>query len=81
MGKDLDFGKRPEVVGEVMDPPFYAGKIVASLLAMCGGLRTSTDCQVLDAKDLAIGGHPYACLVGGPGRPRATRTVPALFVR
>ena len=43
-----------------MDPPFYAGKIVASLLAMCGGLRTSTDCQVLDAKDLAIGGHPYA---------------------
>ena len=47
LGKDLDYGKRPEVMGKVQDPPFYAGKLVASLLTMCGGLRTNTDCQVL----------------------------------
>ena len=44
LGKDLDYGKRPEVMGKVQDPPFYAGKLVASLLTMCGGLRTNTDC-------------------------------------
>ena len=60
LGKDLDFGKRPEVMGKVQDPPFYAGKLVASLLTMCGGLRTNTDCQVLDAEDQPIEGL-YVC--------------------
>ena len=41
----------------VQDPPFYAGKLVASLLTMCGGLRTNTDCQVLDAEDQPIEGQ------------------------
>ena len=60
LGKDLDFGKRPEVMGKVQDPPFYAGKLVASLLTMCGGLRTNVDAQVLDAEDQPIEGL-YVC--------------------
>lgn len=60
LGKDLDFGKRPEIMGKVQDPPFYAGKLVASMLTMCGGLRTNTDAQVLDAEDKPIEGL-YVC--------------------
>lgn len=60
LGKDLDFGKRPEVMGKVQDPPFYAGKLVASLLTMCGGLRQDTECHVLDAEDKPIEGL-YVC--------------------
>lgn len=60
LGKDLDFGKRPEVMGKVQDPPFYAGKLVASMLTMCGGLRTNLDAQVLDADDQPIEGL-YVC--------------------
>ena len=60
LGRDLDFGKRPEVMGKVVDPPFYAGKLVASMLTMCGGLRTNLDAQVLDAEDQPIEGL-YVC--------------------
>ena len=52
--------QQPEVMGEVQDPPFYAGKLVASLLTMCGGLRTNVDAQVLDAEDQPIEGL-YVC--------------------
>ncbi len=47
-------------MGKVQDPPFYAGKLVASLLTMCGGLRTNVDAQVLDAEDQPIEGL-YVC--------------------
>ena len=60
LGKDLDFGKRPEVMGKIVDPPFYAGKLEADLLTMCGGLRTDTQCRVLDAEDQPIEGL-YVC--------------------
>lgn len=60
LGKDLDFGKRPEVMGKVIEPPFYAGKLEADLLTMCGGLRTDLDCHVLDANDQPIEGL-YVC--------------------
>lgn len=60
LGKDLDFGKRPEVMGKVVDPPFYAGKLEADLLTMCGGLRTDVETRVLDADDQPIEGL-YVC--------------------
>lgn len=60
LGKDLDYGKRPEVMGKILEPPFYAGKLVASLLTMCGGLRTNVDTQVLDSNDQPIEGL-YVC--------------------
>lgn len=60
LGEDLDFGKRPEILGKVIDPPFYAGKLWAGLLTMCGGLRTDLQCHVLDANDQPIEGL-YVC--------------------
>lgn len=60
LGKDLDFGKRPEIMGKIVEGPFYAGKLVASLLTMCGGLRTDLECHVLDANDQPIEGL-YVC--------------------
>lgn len=56
LGKDLDFGKRPEVMAKVVEPPFYAGKLEADLLTMCGGLRTDLETRVLDANDQPIEG-------------------------
>ena len=46
----------PRGHGQGAGSAFYAGKLVASLLTMCGGLRTNTDCQVLDAEDQPIEG-------------------------
>ena len=60
LGKDLDFGKRPEVMAKVVEPPFYAGKLEADLLTMCGGLRTDLETHVLDANDQPIEGL-YVC--------------------
>lgn len=60
LGVDLDYGKRPEVMGKILEPPFYAGFLQASLLTMCGGLRTDTDARVLDADDQPIEGL-YVC--------------------
>ena len=59
-GRDDDFGKRPEILTPVVEPPFYAGKLMAGCLTMCGGLRCDTDCHVLDAADNPIEGL-YVC--------------------
>jgi len=56
LGIDLDYGKRPEVMGKILEPPFYAGHLQASLLTMCGGLRTDLETRVLDAEDKPIEG-------------------------
>lgn len=60
LGVDLDYGKRPEVMGKILEPPFYAGHLQASLLTMCGGLRQDTQCRVLDSEDQPIDGL-YVC--------------------
>lgn len=60
LGVDLDYGKRPEVMGKIVDPPFYAGHLQASLLTMCGGLRQDLECRVLDERDQPIEGL-YVC--------------------
>jgi fumarate reductase flavoprotein subunit len=39
MGKDRDFGKRPERLSPVNKPPYYAGRAGYSLLAVMGGLN------------------------------------------
>lgn len=60
MGQDVDYGKRIEVMGKIVDPPFYAGKLSADLLTMCGGLRTNLQTQVLNSEDQPIEGL-YVC--------------------
>lgn len=49
LGKDLDFGKRPDRLTTIEKPPFYAGTGArGGFLAIMGGLNASTRCQVLD---------------------------------
>ena len=49
MGKDLDFGKRPDRLFALEKPPFYAGMIQQSILVVLGGLNTNVKLQPLDA--------------------------------
>ncbi len=55
-GHDDDFGKRKELLTPIVKAPFYAGRLVSSLLAMSGGLHTDPTLQVLDANDDPIPG-------------------------
>ncbi len=52
---DVDFGKRADLLTPVVKPPFYAGKLLSTLLSMSGGLNTNTRCEVLDANDKPVG--------------------------
>lgn len=54
MKNDVDFGKRAELLTPILEPPFYAGKLLATILTASGGLRTNPRCQVLDIHDRAI---------------------------
>ena len=56
MGKDLDFGKRPDRLSPVDKPPYYAGKAGYSLLAVMGGLNINPELQPLDKNWQAIPG-------------------------
>jgi len=47
MQDDPDYGKRKELLTPIGTPPFYAGKLISTILTMCGGLRTDTSLQVL----------------------------------
>lgn len=48
LGKDLDFGKRPDRLTALNKPPFYAGKGGYELLTVMGGLNVNTRLQPLD---------------------------------
>jgi fumarate reductase flavoprotein subunit len=48
LGKDLDFGKRPDRLSPVDKPPFYAGKGGYMLLTVLGGLNVNPRLQPLD---------------------------------
>ena len=56
MKNDVDFGKRADLLVPIAKPPFYAGKLLATVLTMVGGLRTNPDCAVLDENDEPIKG-------------------------
>jgi succinate dehydrogenase/fumarate reductase flavoprotein subunit len=55
MKDDVDFGKRAELLTPIVKPPFYAGKLLSTLLTMSGGLATNTRCEVIDADEKPIG--------------------------
>jgi fumarate reductase flavoprotein subunit len=48
LGKDLDFGKRPDRLTTIDKPPYYAGKGRYALLTVVGGLNVNTKLQALD---------------------------------
>ncbi len=51
---DVDFGKRAELLTPIIKAPFYAGKLLSTVLTMVGGLRTNTNLNVLDENDTPI---------------------------
>ena len=55
-GVDTDFCKRPELLFPIDEPPFYASKVGAVLLVVCGGAKTNADFQCLDASGEPIPG-------------------------
>jgi succinate dehydrogenase/fumarate reductase flavoprotein subunit len=59
-GHDDDYGKRKELLTPIVKAPFYAGRLVSSLLAMSGGLHTDPSLHVLRADDTPIKGL-YVC--------------------
>jgi fumarate reductase flavoprotein subunit len=56
MGKDLDFGKRPDRLTPIEKPPFYASALEQSFLVVLGGLNTNMKLQPLDADRKVIPG-------------------------
>ena len=48
MGRDLDFGKRPDRLFPIDRPPYYVGKSGYDLLAVLGGLNINWKLQPLD---------------------------------
>jgi fumarate reductase flavoprotein subunit len=56
LGKDPDFGKRPDRLFTVEKPPFYAGLIEQHILVVLGGLNTNTNFQPLDKDRKVIPG-------------------------
>lgn len=56
LGKDFDFGKRPECLTTIEKAPFYAIKMGVSLLVTLGGLKINTKLQVLDTERNVIPG-------------------------
>ena len=55
-GKDLQFGKRKELLMSLDKPPYIAIKFGPSVLAVVGGLRVDGRCAVLDVHGEAIPG-------------------------
>ncbi len=56
IGRDLDFGKRPDRLTTIERPPFYAGWVRQEFLVVLGGLNTNVRFQPLDADRLVIPG-------------------------
>lgn len=65
MKNDVDYGKRSELLTPIVKAPFYAGKLLSTCLTMSGGLRTNTQCQVLDEDDKPVEGLYVAGSAGG----------------
>ncbi|MEC4184790.1 FAD-binding protein [Adlercreutzia sp. R21] len=56
-GHDDEFNVNPSVLYPVSTPPFYAAKSVGTqFLTICGGIRTNSQMQALDADDAPIDG-------------------------
>ena len=56
MGRDLDYGKRPDRLTTLEKPPFFAAPIKQEFLIVLGGLNTNIKLQPLDADRKVIPG-------------------------
>ena len=64
-GKDVDLGKRRELLIAIDKPPFYGMKYGATLLVVVGGLRVNGRLQVIDSSLAPIPGLYAIGNVGG----------------
>jgi fumarate reductase flavoprotein subunit len=64
-GKDLDFGKYPDRLTTLEQPPFYACKMEVRYMVILGGLRINAEMQVLDNDGSVIPGLYAAGNVSG----------------
>ena len=55
-GWDEDFGKRPELLTSISEPPYYALRMTTGLCVSVGGLNVDIHHAVLDAEGLPIPG-------------------------
>jgi fumarate reductase flavoprotein subunit len=55
-GKDLDFGKRADLMFSINKPPFYASSIQQEILVILGGLDCNPELQPLDEDWQVIAG-------------------------
>ena len=55
-GVDTDFGKAPEFMVPITQPPFYVGKLTQELLVGIGGIETNRHGQALDHDKNPIAG-------------------------
>lgn len=53
---DIDFGKRPELMTKIMEPPFYALKMGVEVAVSVAGLLTNADSECLDKEGRVIDG-------------------------
>jgi len=65
LGKDLDLGKRKELMLPIEKPPYMGIKYGASLLVVVGGLRVNSRLQVIDSELDPIPGLYAIGNVGG----------------
>ncbi len=64
-GSDDDYGKRSEIMIKIEKPPFYAGKLGATLLTASGGLHSDEFMHVLDADHQPIPGLFQCGVIAG----------------
>lgn len=65
-GKDLDYGKRPEMLTSIVKPPYYALKFGPAILNVFGGTLTDTKMRVLDKDQNPIPGlYAVGNIAGG----------------
>jgi hypothetical protein len=78
LGKDLDYGKRAEMLTSIDKPPYYALKFGPALLNVFGGVLTDMKMHVLDKDQNPI---PGLFAVGQRGRRSARHRLPAPLKR
>jgi len=66
LGQDPEFGRAPERVAPILEPPFYALALVPGLVGTTGGARRLPDGRVLDHDDHVIPGLFEAGELGSP---------------
>ena len=64
-GADLDFGKAPQFLAAIANPPFYMARLVPLFIVIIGGIQTNVRAEVLKADELTAIPGLYAAGLDG----------------